>query len=62
MAIKRACKKCRKIYEGGECPSCGGTDSVTDFKGKVAIFNPDKSEIAKNMKIDKTGEHAIKVK
>ncbi|MEM4337078.1 MAG: transcription elongation factor subunit Spt4 [Candidatus Woesearchaeota archaeon] len=60
--MKKACVKDKILFEGEECPLCKGTDSVTNWKGRVAILNPEKSEIAKKINISKKGEYAIKVK
>ena len=63
MAKKeKACLSCKKIYEGDKCPTCGESTSSETFKGRVYIFNTEDSKIAKNMKIDKKGEFAIKTK
>ena len=63
MAIKiKACAQCRRIYEGDKCPACGETVTSETIKGKVYIFDTDKSDVAKNMKINKPGEYAIKTK
>jgi len=62
MAKEKACKNCKMIYEGDKCPNCGSQDTTDSFKGKVVIFNPEESEIAKKMKISKQGEYAIKTK
>lgn len=63
MAKKeKACLDCRTIYEGEKCPSCGSNASSDGFKGKVHIFDAEKSEIANNMKINKNGEYAIKTR
>ncbi|PIN92898.1 hypothetical protein COU61_01170 [Candidatus Pacearchaeota archaeon CG10_big_fil_rev_8_21_14_0_10_35_13] len=59
---KKACKNCKKIYEGDKCPECASHESVVDFKGKVIIFDPENSEVAKNLKITKKGDYAIKVR
>lgn len=59
---QKACLNCRTIFEGNKCPNCGETPSSDSFKGRVHIFNPEKSEIAENMKINKQGEFAIKTK
>ena len=60
MAKQRACKNCKTIYTGIKCPKCGSENFNEGFKGKVVIFNPEESEIAKNMKIKEKGEYAIK--
>ena len=60
MAKQKACKKCRAIYTGEKCPKCGSTDHSDNFKGKVVVFDPEQSEIAKNSKLKDKGEYAIK--
>ena len=63
MAKKqKACLNCRVIFEGEKCPICGETAFSESFKGRVYIFNPENSEIAKNMKINHKGEFTIKTK
>ncbi len=62
MAKQRACLKCRAIFEGERCPQCNETVFSENFKGEVEIFNPEKSQIARNMKLTKTGRFAIKSK
>ena len=59
---QKACLNCRTIFEGNKCPNCGETPSSDSFKGRVHIFNQEKSEIAENMKINDKGEFAIKTK
>lgn len=62
MAKKKACKKCRTIFSSGtKCPKCEATEFSDGFKGKVVIFNPQESEIAKNMKLTEKGEFAVKL-
>ncbi|MEK6890211.1 MAG: transcription elongation factor subunit Spt4 [Nanoarchaeota archaeon] len=62
MAVQRACKSCKSIFEGaGRCPSCGGEENTETFKGKIVIVNPETSEIAKNLKYTKKGSYAVKL-
>ena len=61
MAKEKACKICKLIYEGDLCPTCGKKDVSDTFKGKVEIVNPEKSELAKQLKVTKKGLYAIKV-
>ena len=58
----KACKICKRIYEGDKCPSCDSKESTDSFKGRVIIMNPGKSEIAKKLNIKEKGNFAIKVK
>jgi DNA-directed RNA polymerase subunit E" len=61
MAKEKACKSCKLIYEGEVCPVCGKKDTSETFKGKVEIINPERSEIGKNLQINKKGLYAIKI-
>jgi len=61
MAVK-VCRSCKEIItEGNKCPSCGSENIADSFKGRVVILDPEKSEIAKNLKHSKKGAFAIKV-
>jgi DNA-directed RNA polymerase subunit E" len=62
MVTKKACKICKAIYEGDRCTECGSQEYTEDFKGRVMVFDPEKSEIAKQIKINKKGIYAIKSK
>ena len=63
MATKeKACLNCKRIFTETVCPGCGQTTFSETFKGQVHIFNPEKSEIAKKLKIKQAGEFAIKTK
>jgi len=62
MARKKACKKCKIFVTGSECPLCKGTDFTTGWKGRIIIFDANKSEIAKKLNIQVKGEYAIKIK
>ncbi|MEK6935456.1 MAG: transcription elongation factor subunit Spt4 [Nanoarchaeota archaeon] len=61
MVKEKACKNCKLIYEGDVCPSCGKKEFSDTFKGKVEIINPEKSEISKQLKVNKKGLYAIKI-
>lgn len=62
MTKEKACLNCKAIFEGEKCPICGETVVTDSYKGKIYIFNAEKSEVAKNMKLNKNGFFAIKVK
>ncbi|MEM3405980.1 MAG: transcription elongation factor subunit Spt4 [Candidatus Pacearchaeota archaeon] len=61
MAKEKACKVCKTIYEEERCPNCNNQEYSEDFKGKMIILNPEKSEVAKNLKITKRGNYTIKI-
>jgi RNA polymerase subunit RPABC4/transcription elongation factor Spt4 len=60
MAKEKVCKNCKLIYEGDTCPNCGKKDTTDVFKGRVEIVNPEKSVVAKELKISKKGLYAIR--
>ena len=61
MAKEKACKNCKRIYEGDSCPNCEKRDFSDNFKGKIVIVKYENSEIAKQLKINKNGLYAIKL-
>ncbi len=61
MANKKACKKCKIIVEGSVCPICKGNQFVDNWKGRLFIMNPEKSEVAKRVGLKNKGEYAIKI-
>jgi DNA-directed RNA polymerase subunit E" len=61
MSKEKACKGCKTIYEGSECPSCKKKEFSDSFKGKVEIINPEKSELTQHLKITKKGTYAIRL-
>ena len=62
MTKPKACLNCKTIYEGSKCPNCGESATTEGFKGRIYVFDTENSEVAKNMKLDKKGQFAIKVK
>lgn len=60
--MKKVCKKCKIFVEEDKCPICNGTEFTETWKGRIVIFNPDESVIAKNLKITKKGNYAIKTR
>lgn len=59
--MKKACKKCKIFVKGPECPVCHGNIFTTNWKGRMMIFDTEKSEIAQKIGIKEKGEYAIKV-
>lgn len=62
MAKKKVCKGCKFFYEGNVCPACKGNQTATNWKGRIAIIDSEKSAIAKKIGIKVNGEYAIKVR
>jgi DNA-directed RNA polymerase subunit E" len=59
---KKVCIRCRMFIEGNECPTCHTSQFSTTWKGRLAVLDPEKSTIAKNVGIKIKGEYAIKVR
>lgn len=62
MVKQKACKICNRIYEEEKCPACESKEATDNFKGRVVIMNPEKSEIAQKLNIKKKGNFAIKTR
>lgn len=62
MAKLYASKQTRELLTDAEIKKQNlNKDTFTDnWKGKVVILNPEESDIAKNLKIKKKGEYAVK--
>ena len=61
MSKKKACKKCKLIFEGEECPTCKSTQTIQNWKGRIYILDSKNSGIAKKTGAEVDGEYAIKV-
>jgi len=63
MAKPKACKFCNTIVESGDkCPKCGSKELSDNFKGRIVVLNPEKSEIAQKLKLKDKGNFAIKTR
>jgi RNA polymerase subunit RPABC4/transcription elongation factor Spt4 len=60
MALK-AIKSTKELIESDEQQKYDSDDLTENFKGKLIVLNPEQSEIAKNVKINKKGIFAIKI-
>ncbi len=45
---------------GSECPICKGKQFSTNWQGRIAVTDANKSSIAKKIGIDVKGEYALK--
>lgn len=59
---EKACKNCRYISSGSVCPNCKSTNLSDHWTGLVIVVDPDKSEIAKKMRIKAPGRYAVRVR
>jgi DNA-directed RNA polymerase subunit E" len=62
LATEKVCKKDKIIVTGKVCPICKQQDFTTNWRGLVAVIDPEKSDIAKALGIEIPGEYALKVK
>ena len=60
--VDKACRNCHMITDGNVCPECKCTDLSDDFSGVVIILDPENSEIAKLMNINKKGRYAVRIR
>lgn len=61
MPKQKACKICKKIYEGDKCPDCGSKEFSDSFKGRIVVINSEKSEVAPKLELKEKGNFAIKL-
>lgn len=61
MATVKVVKATKEIVEGAEAGKYKSEELTDTFKGKVVILQPENSEIAKNLKVNKKGTFAIKI-
>ncbi|MBI1936013.1 DNA-directed RNA polymerase subunit E'' [Candidatus Woesearchaeota archaeon] len=59
---KKACKKCKMLVEGSECPICKASNFSTSWQGRIYVVDPVKSVIAEKIGLKAKGEYAIKVR
>ena len=63
MAKPKACKLCNTIYEEGDkCPKCESKETTENFKGRIIVLNPEKSELAQKLNLKEKGNFAIKTR
>ena len=62
MAKKKACKTCKMLVDGNECPKCKTSSFATSWQGRLYIVDAEKSEIGKKLEIKDNGEYAIKTR
>lgn len=60
--MRKACKKCKVLVKGNECPICHNNQFSESWQGRIFILDSNKSEIAKKLEISLKGEYAIKVR
>ena len=59
---KKVCTECKIFVEGNVCPICKGNHFTTNWQGRLAILDSNKSVIAQKIGIKLKGEYAIKAR
>lgn len=69
MAKKKACKRCRAFVEGDtcpvsdpDCPAIKHGQTSTNWQGRIAVLDANKSDIAKKIGVEVKAEYALKVR
>ncbi|KUO83635.1 MAG: DNA-binding protein [Thermoproteus sp. JCHS_4] len=59
----KACKNCRLIVpeDAAQCPNCGSTEFANNWRGMLAVLDPEKSCIAKRLGISRPGVYALEL-
>jgi len=59
----KACRKCGALVplDVNVCPVCGSTEFTDNWEGMIIIADPEKSEVAKALNLDKPGMFAIRI-
>ncbi len=60
--VRKVCKKCLLFVQGPECPICKGNKFSTNWQGRIAVIDANKSKIAKEIDIEVKGEYALKAR
>ena len=60
--VRKDCKKCLIFVQGSECPICKENRFSTNWQGRIAIIDANKSTIAKKISINVKGEYALKAR
>ncbi len=62
--MSKACRVCHLIVEktANMCPNCKTQDLSSEYTGEIFILNPEDSDVAERMKINKKGHYALRVR
>ena len=58
--MENACRICRRLIEGNECPVCKSKDVTKSWKGVLVVFDTN-CEMAKTAGIEIPGKYALQV-
>ena len=58
----RACRTCKIITDENVCPICRSTDLSDDYSGLLVVIDPENSQLAKKLEIEKDGRYALRIR
>lgn len=58
----RACRTCKIITDENACPICRSTDLSDDYSGLLVVIDPENSQLAKKLEIEKEGRYALRIR
>jgi len=61
LVEEKACRECKRVVTGSKCDNCGSVNLSSHFSGIVIILNPESSQLASMLGIEKPGKYALKV-
>lgn len=59
---EKACRSCRLLTTADICPNCKRTGLSREWVGELVVIDPEKSELAKRMGVNKPGRYALRVR
>ncbi len=59
----KACRQCKYIMpqDAKQCPNCGSEDFAGQWRGMIAVIDPEKSCLAKRLGLGKPGIYALEL-
>ena len=60
MGLK-ACSKCKRLTTVSKCPYHPDAKLVDSWKGEIIILDPENSELAKKLSIERPGKYALRL-
>jgi DNA-directed RNA polymerase subunit E" len=58
----RACRTCKIITDENVCPICRSTDLSDDYSGLLVVLDPENSQLAKKLDVEKEGRYALRIR
>lgn len=59
--VVKACIKCKRLTPKSKCPYHPEAKLSDSWKGEIVVLDPEKSEIAKKLNIERPGKYALRL-